>query len=104
MARPLNPRRAILRDLRKIKALISWLVGQWDVRSTVFVPLVDQQSGSRSWLRPRQPNEYPENDVNEWMRLACAMEELAKAATRIAIDARWHAHEIQARGEVSPDA
>lgn len=97
MPRTPNPRRVVVKDLRQFKRLISYLIAQWDVPGSVYIDPADRKPGENVWQRKREPAEYPENDRDEWLRLAEAMEEIARAATRLAISARFNAAELTGR-------
>lgn len=65
-----GPRRQVLDLLAQPLERLKWLKGAWTVTSRVYVEAADRQPGSTVWQRPRQPQEYPENDAAAWAVLA----------------------------------
>lgn len=90
-------RRGILNFLTALKASANHLSARWTIEGTVYEA---DPRGPRfnSTARPRRADEYPEQDPQEWEKLAAAMDDLAKAASIMAEHARQMAAEVRAEG------
>lgn len=62
-------RREVLAALRQVAKRIDWLKGQWTVATTVYVEPADRKPGDNLYLRDRQTDEYPENQLQAWTDL-----------------------------------
>jgi hypothetical protein len=82
--RPLNPRRILLKHVRELKAVLLDLVQTWDVRGTVYDRTAEE--------RPRQPDEYPENSLDQWRYALRAARYVSLHAEDLA---RYAAEQIQ---------
>ncbi len=80
MARQRNPRRVVLEAMRVIAGNLRNMQRLWDVRSKVY--------GETAWAegcrwRDRRPDEYPENRVEDWHRLALFMGAIERDAREV---------------------
>lgn len=91
MTRTRNPRRVVLDHLNEVRKLVQGYRSIWRTRSTVYVDQADRKPGDPC-LRPRQPEEYPENQAQAWARLFGAMEEVITHAVEVRELARRQYH------------
>lgn len=87
-------RRELVKDLQRTRKHIDWVNWIWTRRgtSTVYISPEEREPGSNAYLRPRRPEEYPENNLNDlkasWAQVDAAISELVAIRARLAD--RWH--------------
>ncbi len=65
-----NPRRVVLEVLRSIARNTRAMQSSWDVSGNVYEMTEVPGDRSRAEWRKRRPDEYPENNADDWKRLA----------------------------------
>lgn len=96
MAGPINPRRAVLASLAKIRRDAKTIADLWQTPSTVIVPAPD--GIGRVW-EPRPDDQYPENQRLWWADLYSRAESLRQDAETLASFATAEYHKLPAEGK-----
>lgn len=68
-ARKRNPRVVVVEKVREMKRLLGMTVSTWTVCGTIYVPQTHAGEVRSTSTRPRQPDEYPENQAAYWRDL-----------------------------------
>ncbi len=85
MTRQKNPRRVVLFVMRAMVKNTQTMVSTWNVAGTMR-GVERQENGSHS--RKRRPDEYPENRIEDWERLAEFMAVVERQAQQVGDYAR----------------
>lgn len=93
MARPVNPRRAVLASLAQIRRDAKAAADLWQTPSTVAAPAPDGRG--HVWT-PRHADQYPENQRAWWADLYSRAELLRRAADSLASFAAAEYHKLPA--------
>lgn len=94
MSRARNPRVVSREKMMEIKRWVNYMTNVWQVGREVFVPH-DQRKPGDPHMRPRQPDEYPENDAEAWTRLAKYMRAVIVRASEVQEIAERNARKLR---------
>lgn len=87
MARARNPRRVLRELMKPARDRLKILADRWEYKGRRTVYLDEHERIGREYTRARRPEEYPENDIDEWQHaynvVTAAIRELEQAREHI---------------------